>query len=97
MTRPEPSWTAPEGHRHEPRVDNQWRLTNGKRCRAGSSRYATACGAPSVAELNRGRRNWRLGKRTDSWWAYCAEHMFGRWIEDGHVMCWIAVEDEAAQ
>ena len=69
----------------------------GKRCRAGSSRYVKACGAPAVAELNRGRHNWQFGKRTDSWWAYCAEHMYGRWIEDGRVMNWVVVKNEAAQ
>lgn len=96
MNRPEPSWTAPEGFHHEPRVDNQWRLTTGKRCRSGSSRYVKACGAPAVAEFNRGRSDKRLHARTDSWWAYCAEHMFGRWVEDGRVMCWIAVKDDDA-
>jgi len=44
------------------------------------------CREKAVAELNRKLR--RRGKVHDMWWAYCAAHMYGRWIEDGKIMSW---------
>lgn len=52
------------------------------RCRHGSGPKHPACGQPAVAWLDRGR-----GRRRN-WWAYCERHLFGRWIEDGRLMCW---------
>lgn len=28
------------------------------------------------------------GIRRMQWWMYCADHMYGRWIEDGKVLAW---------
>jgi hypothetical protein len=81
--RPAPTWEAPPGYVHEPMLDPSWRVVTGERqCRQARN----ACGAPAVAEFNRGRRG-----RTDDWWAYCPDHMYGRWIEDGRVCCWRVV------
>lgn len=30
----------------------------------------------------------------DCWWKYCAEHLYGRWIENGAVMFWRLVPIE---
>ncbi len=90
--RPEPAYPPPDGHRHVPAVDTGWRLDQGRRCRF-TVRGHRQCGADSVAAFNRGRHS-RTHGRVDSWWAYCADHLYGRWIEDGNVMHWIAVPDE---
>jgi hypothetical protein len=69
-----------------------WRVSarpESRRCRWGAGFGHRACGAPAVAELNRGHLNDQMERR-DSWWAYCADHLYGRWIEDGRVMAWRA-------
>lgn len=60
-----------------------------KRCRRMTRRER--CPNQAVAELNRERRLWRMrGSVTrPAWWAYCSEHLYGRWIEDGQVMTWV--------
>ena len=81
-----PSWPeVPEGHEVVAVADTDWLVVAGKRCRWGAS-HATggrtdrhACGKPSVAELLRGTSR-------PQWWAYCGEHLYGRWIENGQVM-----------
>jgi hypothetical protein len=83
-----------EGYHWEPVVDgdNRWRLvTSERRCRRMTGHKS--CGRPAVAELNRGR--WRPAGhgRVDAWWAYCADHLYDRWIEDGKVMGWRLVKD----
>lgn len=35
----------------------------------------------------------RKGKKRSGWWGYCAEHLYGRWIEDGKVWRWRLVPD----
>lgn len=71
------------------RIDNKWRvlpldLTQpAKRCRWGGNK---PCRLVAVAELDRGR--WPWSRRKPNWWAYCGEHLYGRWVEDGHVMKW---------
>jgi hypothetical protein len=84
--RPSPTWEAPAGSVHEPVLaGNDWRLVIGeKRCRLLQARKA--CGAPAVVEVNRAQHG-----RRDNWWAYCGDHMFGRWIEDGRIWQWRAV------
>jgi hypothetical protein len=72
----------------------EWRPVSGKGCRrqvAGRK----ACRQPAVAEL--ARRYRFSGHRPDDrmWWAYCPEHMYGNWIEDGMVMHWILREKQA--
>lgn len=97
--RPPPPYPAPEGHVHVAQVDPRWRLITERTfrgCRWGSGPGHQACGAAAVAELNRGR-HLRVGGRVDSWWAYCADHLYGRWIEDGQVMWWaVRPEGEAS-
>jgi hypothetical protein len=88
--RPTPGWEAPPGTVHAPMVADKWRLVaREKRCRrqaAGES----GCKTPAVAELNRSRRD------GENWWAYCPDHMYGRWIEDGRVLQWRVVPVESA-
>lgn len=99
MTRPDPPY-ALDGFAHRSGLEwrvreaADWRLVEGeKRCRAGASRKHTACRAPAVAELARRRRRYS-GPSMDldgtvAWWAYCADHMYGRWIESGRILEWI--------
>lgn len=84
---------APEGYHWvampEPTSGyNAWRLSDeGRRCRWGSSPGKPACRQPAVAKLN--RRTWR---GDDRWWHYCEDHMYGRWVEDGQIWCWVLRE-----
>lgn len=91
--RPVPGWEAPPGTVHEPMVAAGWRLVSGeKRCRFMEARQA--CGAPAVVELNRSQHAHR---GDENWWAYCPDHMYGRWIENGQVWQWrVAPIEEAA-
>jgi len=61
----------------------EWRVMTGWRCRYGAAPGKKACGRPAVAEMN------RASYGQPRWWAYCENHLYGRWIEDGHMMCWI--------
>lgn len=82
------TWAAEHGHVDGPppgcrfvwrEEDEKWRAVEPgkpKGCRWGASRGRSSHGAPSVAELNRGSST--TGPR---WWAYCAEHLFGRYFE----------------
>jgi hypothetical protein len=54
----------------------RWRLITDDRSRTCRRR---SCDEPAVAELQRGST--RL-----QWWAYCGDHMYGRWLEDGEVV-----------
>lgn len=92
VSRPLPPTTPVEGHEYvaEPEGDD-WRADNsGRRCRMIGSHAngRRACGKPCVARLNRGM-NKRGGRHVPSWWHYCADHLYGRWVEDGVVMHWI--------
>ena len=77
---------APNGYRWHARVDPDWLvpdggprlLVSGQKARCRSPR----CKAPAVATLDRGHCQHR-------YWHYCAAHLYGRWIEDGHVMEWV--------
>jgi hypothetical protein len=62
-------------------ADADWEVTDevGRRCRFVAGQRRTACGRPAVARLMRGRR-----RRT--WWYYCGEHLYGRWVEAGRVV-----------
>jgi hypothetical protein len=84
---PDPG-AAPEGYRWVAVRAAAWRPVNGGRCRRKTS--AGMCRADAVAALNRGR--WSNHRRVPSWWRYCADHMYGKWIEDGKVMQWILRE-----
>lgn len=91
--RPPHGWDiSPEGYEAAAVPDLEWRMvTAPKRCRRQPVPRGKACGEQAVAETNRGgrmRAN-RRGATLDSWWAYCPEHLYGKWIEDGKVMHWI--------
>lgn len=81
---------APDGYHYEAVPEGGWRLTEGKRCRAGAGYHKAACGAPAVAELLRPPtyRTTPVGR----WWAYCSQHMYGRWVEGGQVLHWVLRE-----
>lgn len=82
-TGPEPPHDADNGLHWEavPEANRDWRLVTGKGCRLRTGTHIV-CGQPAVAELNRGKC------QGESWWAYCADHLYGRWIENGQVMSW---------
>lgn len=102
--RPPPPFRARDGFEWQASPDNalagEWRLIEpyaSKRCRrletVGSRESGferIRCSNPAVAELNRERRTWaQSGSVTrPAWWAYCADHMYGRWIENGQVYEW---------
>lgn len=86
--RPAP-WSAspPDGCEWVPKVDPDWKIIAGGdwpggRCRSGGGMSHRACGKPAVAAFNRGRRG------GGNWWAYCSDHMYSRWIENGQVLVW---------
>jgi hypothetical protein len=74
---------VPDGYELVAVVSDGWRLQPGKRCRAGAAPGRHACGRFSIAELKRG------SKRYPSWWAYCIDHLYANWIDDGQVWHWI--------
>jgi hypothetical protein len=80
-----PSWPeVPEGHEVVAIVDADWDVdTEGRSCRRAFGRGTKACGKPAAAVLRRGEQGQP--------WAYCPDHMYGRWVEEGFVMCWILI------
>jgi hypothetical protein len=77
---------VPEGFELVAAPNDRWRVSSSadwKRCRYGAGYHSKACGEPAVAELN--RSHWHR----ENWWAYCGDHLYGGWIEDGTVMNWI--------
>lgn len=90
MARPDPPYLpAPDGHHWVIQLAGKWRTVDGGRCRRQTP--VSRCDAEAVAELNRGRHT-AAGVRVSSWWRYCPEHMYGKWIEDGVVLEWILRE-----
>jgi hypothetical protein len=92
-TRPPNPYHVPEGCTASVRVDDEWRVLQSdtaKRCRWGGNR---PCRRQAVAELNRGHRPWTQPR--DNWWAYCGDHLYGRWVEDGSVMEWHVDREDA--
>lgn len=90
--RPEPGAAAAPGYEHVAVVDPAWRIlpqhTRGCRSSLGLPR-GRSCGAPAVVEQDRGYQASAGGRRTPgNWWAYCPDHMTGRWVEAGTVMRW---------
>lgn len=74
---------APDGFVVAVFEDQRWRTVddpNGvRRCRRNGRNVR--CDNRVVAALLRAHRGTR-----GAWWNYCAEHMYGRWIEDGKVV-----------
>lgn len=73
--------------------DEDWRVLDpmaaARPCRYGGNK---PCRRPAVAETDRGR--WFWARRRPNWWAYCEQHLYGRWIEGGRVMEWKHEDDE---
>jgi hypothetical protein len=68
-------------------VDEDWRLLpddTSKHCRYWQGHRDH----PVLADAEFQRHRWMAGGRTPVWWAYCADHLYGRWIEDGLVWSW---------
>jgi hypothetical protein len=90
---------VPEGYELVAVPDDDWRIEADRPCRRAGAR-SKACGKPSVASLNRPRRlratDYHPEQRADSFWPYCVDHLYGRWIEDGKVMHWVLREKEIA-
>lgn len=68
-----------------------WRIDEGRPCRRMMADHVI-CRQPSVAALNRSA--WKGGS---NWWAYCADHLYGRKIEDGVVLHRVAVPSESGE
>lgn len=85
MIRPATPVSVHEGYAWVPRVaDPEWRTANGRTCRWMEGRPLRVCGRPAVAEL---KRSEKMG--AGNWWAYCEQHLYGRWIEAGQIMQWV--------
>lgn len=84
--RPKPPIARP-GHHFEAVIEgDDWRLSTGTydKCRGSNP---VRCPGTVVLEL---RRPTGAGPR---WYAYCAEHTYGRWVEGAWVWRWREVED----
>jgi hypothetical protein len=90
MATPPPDRDVPEGYELVAVEDLSWQLVTGKRCRWGGGYHKKACGQPSAAEFARSQYR-RTGTHL-VYWAYCEQHLYGRWIEDGKIMIWILRE-----
>lgn len=91
MASPDPGHDPPPGYHWAAVVSPDWRIEPGRRCRRMIAHYRY-CRKPSAAALN--RRYGDGSVRAEDWWAYCPEHMYRNWIEDGQVMRWILEADE---
>jgi hypothetical protein len=89
--RPTPWAPPPDGFHFEVFHPDEWKTPP---CGAGRCRYMVggkACGATPVASLLR-RAYYRDGVRSVPW-DYCADHLYGSWLEDGKVTRWRLVPD----
>jgi hypothetical protein len=85
---------VPEGYELVAVVNENWRLTEGKRCRRQGA-FRRTCGQDAVAEIKRSHSGTiPAGYR---WWPYCALHLYGNWIENSQVMHWILRDIAATQ
>lgn len=91
MNRPEPP-----GPGYVATPDPAWRVPSRfRRCRMRISRGETCTNTP-VADLARSRHDYTNDVTVRQWWAYCPDHMYGGWVEDGQVMQWVRpAEDES--
>lgn len=60
-------------------------LPDSKRCKFTVA-FRTYCNEPSAAALRRGRQR-------PQWWHYCANHLYGRRINEGRVEVQVLVAD----
>ena len=86
---PKPTWGPAPGFVWTVVVDESWttdpNVVGRLRCRWSRPSH----GVPAVAALDRSS-SWSA--RRPNWWGYCAEHLYGRWMEDGQVVGWRAVK-----
>jgi len=84
---PHPDREIPDGWQWEAvPEDSTWRVRPGAgRCR--SIDHEIRCPATGVVQINRSR-NARKTPPGEQWWSYCADHLYGRWIEGNKVMVW---------
>ena len=71
--------------------DRAWKVLpegHGQLCRM------TACRAAAVAQCRRRDRRTSGGWR---WWPYCPDHLYGRHVEGGRVLCRVHPESTAAR
>lgn len=68
--------------------DESWHLAadEGRKCRQ------SRCPNAAVAKF---KRHHSYGPRRWQWWHYCAEHLYGRWIENGRVMHYVVAGSPA--
>ena len=81
---------APEGYRWEWRPDEGWSVGGeGRKCRM------LRCPNQAVAALRRHRKPTKAAPHLPNfqWWHYCADHLYGRKIEDGVVKARILVKE----
>lgn len=74
-----PTWDIPAGHAWVVEADDDWStspMSASPVCRRPK------CSAPSVAWLRRGLTR-------PQWWGYCADHMYGRWVDGDVVKHWV--------
>jgi hypothetical protein len=97
MARPDPpEYPAPPGHHWEAAEETRpdWRVGgDGRQCSYHGGRFR--CQNPAVAALDRGHR--RGNVRHESWRYYCADHLYGRWVEGGKLMHWVFVPDAGTE
>jgi hypothetical protein len=67
--------TTAKGYDLEWFIDSEWQVVPPEQPRVCRR---PKCDALSVAKLLR-------GSATKAWWHYCADHLYGRQIHDGHV------------
>lgn len=90
MPRPETPASDHTGYSWRAVLAPDWRIhTRDMLCRRLVARVR--CTTPAVADLL--RSSYRSARGEGTWWAYCPEHMYGKWVEDGVVMEWRLRED----
>lgn len=94
MDHKQTEYVAPEGYRYEWRIAADWRMGgSGRGCRM------LRCPNQAVAALCRKRKGTKLAPNLPSfqWWTYCADHLYGRKIEDGAVKERILVKNDEVE
>lgn len=93
--RPEPWAEPPEGFHFEPHSPAGWITPpcGAGRCRFGAGPGRPACGKPAAASLM--RTIYARPGNPQQPWDYCADHLYGGWLEDGQVMRWRLVRNES--
>ena len=83
-----PTRIPQEGYHLEAAPSEYWvtPAVGAGRCRFTIGPNNETCRQPAVATRWRGYRDKRA-------WDYCADHLYGRWIENGEVLHWREVPD----